>query len=121
MKLLLSLLLLLLFEACYGSRGATNSNNPTPPTPSAKQLAAIEKIRGELNEAFEAGEVSRGEMRLWFKFNWFNWSTDSLQVAEGEGVIVQPAWTKQGSHRVTASDPAPKVIVNSAALQAAIS
>ncbi|XP_034490337.1 uncharacterized protein LOC117793982 [Drosophila innubila] len=91
MNLLLSLLLLL-FGACNGSRGATNS--PTP-TPSAKQLAAIEKIRGELNEAFEAGEE-----------------------AEGEGVIVQPAWTKQG-HKVTASAPAPKVIVNSAALQAA--
>lgn len=81
-------LCLLLFGACSSSiNGASPSSTIT-----AEQRAAIAKIRGELNDAFEAGE------------------------AEQEGVIVQPAWTKQGQKSgVTPS----KVIVNPATLQAA--
>ncbi|KAL7745190.1 hypothetical protein ACLKA6_008241 [Drosophila palustris] len=85
------LLCLLLLAACNGN-GSGSKDAKSSSAPSAAQLAAIEKIRGELTEAFEAGEV------------------------EQEGVIVQPAWTKQGQ-KPSASPP--KVIVNQSALQAA--
>ncbi|ALC48276.1 fs-1-N [Drosophila busckii] len=82
----MKLLCLLLCVYCAQSSGAGSAKTL------AQQRAEVEKLRGELNEAFEAGEP------------------------EPEGVIVQPGWTqKTAGQQATPS----KVVVNESNLKAA--
>ncbi|XP_034109854.1 uncharacterized protein LOC117571688 isoform X1 [Drosophila albomicans] len=89
MKLILCLLLLCSASGAIGARGSSASIT-------AAQRAEIAKLRGELNEAFEAGEEE-----------------------QQQGVIVQPAWTQKG-HGARVGDTVPsKVIVNATTVSAA--
>ncbi|XP_030563127.1 uncharacterized protein LOC115764321 [Drosophila novamexicana] len=89
MKLVLCLLL---YATCSRNGEANNTTKPLPAT--SVQRAEVEKLRSELNAAFDAGEETP------------------------EGVIVQPEWTKHGSKPSVSGKPS-KVIVNEASLRAA--